>query len=411
MTPPSNSIPLIAVATELGEISARRNAESSSASKQETHGATVDLAQAAFVPRRKRGEVARNRTKGRVLGPYREPNNTFRVIHVTARGTRDSFCFATEEEAARAIEALRVEVAQPDPILQDVLRDYATYMRDDKGNKPNSVDQTLRKLRRFFPDQTLALSELTPDRCADLYLALRVSPKKNGEGKLSVDFHRNALSEARTFLKWCVKKTLIDRNPLEDVEGVGRRKHGKEQLRIDEARKWLAKARELADQEFDGAIAAMMTLLMGMRCSEVISRVVRDIDDNGTLLWIPDSKTEKGKRTLRVPEMLRPYLRVLANGKKPGDLLFGHRDRGWPRHWVQRICGEAEVPEVTAHGQRGLHSTLAVEAGETSRAVADALGHESFATTARSYAQPEAVGNARQARALRVLDGGKAHAA
>jgi Phage integrase family len=192
---------------------------------------------------------------------------------------------------------------------------------------------------------------------------------------------------------------LIDRNPLEDVEGVGRRKHGKEQLRIDEARKWLAKARELADQEFDGAIAAMMTLLMGMRCSEVISRVVRDIDDNGTLLWIPDSKTEKGKRTLRVPEMLRPYLRVLAEGKRSGDLLFGHRDRGWPRHWVQRICGEAAVPQVTAHGQRGLHSTLAVEAGETSRAVADALGHESFTTTARSYAQPEAVGNARQARA------------
>lgn len=226
-----------------------------------------------------------------------------------------------------------------------------------------------------------------------------------------MDFHRNALAEARTFLKWCVKKKWLPQNPLEGVEGVGRRRHGKEQLRIDEARKWLAKATELANQGHDGAVAAMMTLLMGMRCSEVISRIVRDVDDNGTLLWIPDSKTEKGKRTLRVPEMLRPYLRDLAEGKQPGDLLFGLHDRSWPRNWVQRICDEAKVPVVTAHGQRGLHSTLAVEAGETSRAVADALGHESFTTTARSYARPEAVENARQVRALRVLDGGKAHAA
>jgi site-specific recombinase XerD len=218
---------------------------------------------------------------------------------------RDSYCFETEEEARRAIEAFQVEIDRPDPTLQTALRDYETYMRDDKGNKPNSIDQTLRKLRRFFPDLTLMLSELTPDACSDLYQALRVAPKRHG-GVLSVDFHRNALAEARTFLKWCVKKKWIPQNPLEGVEGVGRRKHGKEQLRIDEARKWLAKARELANQGHDGAVAAMMTLLMGMRCSEVISRIVRDVDDNGTLLWIPDSKTEKGKRTLRVPEMLRP---------------------------------------------------------------------------------------------------------
>lgn len=363
--------------------------------------------------------MARNSARARVLGPYHE-SNKYRVVHFTARGVRDSYCFETEEEARRAIQAFQLEIDRPDPTLQTLLQDYKTYMRDEKGNKPNSVDQTLRKLRRFFPDLTITLSELTPEACAALYEALRVSPKRSSSkdsskpspgGVLSVDFHRNALSEARTFLKWCVKKKWISQNPLEDVEGVGRRKHGKEQLRINEARKWLAKAMKLADQGHDGAVAAMMTLLMGMRCIEVVSRIVRDVDDDGTLLWIPDSKTEKGKRTLRIPAPLRPYLRELAEGRPAGELLFGLHDRGWPRHWVQRICEEAEVPRVTAHGQRGLHSTLAVEAGETSRAVADALGHESFTTTARSYARPEAVENARQERTLRVLDGGKARAA
>lgn len=131
--------------------------------------------------------------------------------------------------------------------------------------------------------------------------------------------------------------------------------------------------------------------------------MVRDLDDEGRLLWIPDSKTEKGRRTLVIPESLQGYLRRLAEGKDGQDLLFGARDRDWPRLWVQRICREAGVPVVTAHGQRGLHSTLAVEAGVTARVVADALGHESFATTARSYAKPEAIASAKQRRVFTVL--------
>jgi hypothetical protein len=43
---------------------------------------------------------------------------------------------------------------------------------------------------------------------------------------------------------------------------------------------------------------------------------------------------------------------------------------------------------------RGLHGTLAVDSGITSHAVAAALGHESFKTTAESYAQRDAVAGA-----------------
>jgi hypothetical protein len=35
--------------------------------------------------------------------------------------------------------------------------------------------------------------------------------------------------------------------------------------------------------------------------------VVRDLDDEGRLLWIPETKTEAGKRTLPVPEVLNPH--------------------------------------------------------------------------------------------------------
>ena len=74
---------------------------------------------------------------------------------------------------------------------------------------------------------------------------------------------------------------------------------------------------------------------------------------------------------------------------------------------MQRICKAAGVPKVTAHGMSGLHGTLAVDSGITSHAVASALGHESFKTTAESYAKREAVAGAQQKRALAVLTGGK----
>ena len=180
---------------------------------------------------------------------------------------------------------------------------------------------------------------------------------------------------------------------------------GKPSSAIDEARRWQVKALEFADRGDEGAVAAMMSLVMGMRASEIVSRVVRDLDDEGRLLWIPETKTEAGKRTLPVPEFLQPYLRDIIKGKKPTDLLFGRHWRDWPREWVQRICKVAKVPQVTAHGMRGLHGTLAVERGATTHVVAQALGHESETTSRESYISREAITGADQRRVLGVLAG------
>ena len=53
--------------------------------------------------------------------------------------------------------------------------------------------------------------------------------------------------------------------------------------------------------------ALQRQLRLGLRAGEVVSRVVRDLDDGGWLLWIPCSTTEAGRRTLEVPELLRPH--------------------------------------------------------------------------------------------------------
>ncbi len=93
---------------------------------------------------------------------------------------------------------------------------------------------------------------------------------------------------------------------------------------------------------------------------------------------------------------------------KPSEAkLFGHHWRDWVRKWVNRICQSAGVPKVTAHGMRGLHSTLAVENGVSAHVVAASLGHESSATTMQSYVRPEAAAGARQRRVMTVLKGGR----
>ena len=348
------------------------------------------------------------RSKGeRVLGPY-PIGRQWRVVVVGRGGERDSHFYPSEEKAREVVRAVRREFARNgDKTVAEGLEAYRTYLLEDKGNKPGSVEDTLYRLGAFFPTGEVMLRDLTNKACSGYYDALRTRKTRLGKA-FSVDSHRNILAEAKSFLRWCsAKKKWLARNPLEEVDGVGKRRHGKAQLRVDEARRWVAKAVALADAGEGGAIAAMLALVMGMRSSEIVTRVVRNLDDDGKLLWIPDSKTEAGRRTLQVPVFLQPYLKGLAEGKAPDAKLFGHHWRDWVRKWVNRICNTAGVPKVTAHGMRGLHSTLAVENGVSAHVVAASLGHESTTTTIQSYVKPEAVTGARQRRVMTVLDRGR----
>ena len=317
---------------------------------------------------------------------------------VDAGGKKTSHFYETEKQARQVIRAIARELGKVDTSVTEAIDAYEVYMREEKGNRLSSVKASTYRVRSFFVDSDAMLADLTKEDVAKAYDLLA--------SRVAVDTHRNTLAEVRTFFKWCVtKKSWIERNPLDGIEGRGKRKHGKAQLRIDEARVWLARAEVHASSNEWGALAAMTTLLLGLRASEVVSRVVRDVDDEGGLLWIPDSKTAAGRRTVTIPPALRKHFLRLVHGRGVDELLFGARWRDWPRKWVQRICDEVGVPKVSAHGMRGLHSTLAVASGMTGHAVAAALGHESFTTTTTSYAQAGAVSNAKTQRVLHALSG------
>jgi integrase len=288
-----------------------------------------------------------------------------------------------------------------DRTVGDAVDAYETYQRVDKGNKERSVTTTRVRLTGFFTEPALELAKLTPARVASYY--------KTQVEAVAVDTHRGTLSEARTFLGWCVKREWLHENPLAKVEGVGRRKTGKAQLTIDEARKFTAKALAMASRRKGdlGALAATLPLLTGMRASEITNIRRRDLDDGGTILWVQEGKTEAARRRFVVPEVICPLLLKAVKRLQPNDLLFGKHWRDWPRENVQRICKLAKIPSVTAHGLRGTHATLAEGAGATGELVARALGHEHVSTTHKHYTKAAVVDLATQNRALKVIAGGR----
>jgi integrase len=276
------------------------------AANPSVHELLRDLARAvvdaAEVPRHDRGfpGLSDNRiadepddasTKGkpmrRVHGPYRHYDRWRIKIVDRTTGKVANETFPTEQEARVAMAAFRRRNARESGIgFGEALGLYERYLAE-KGNKPRSIETTIHRLRNLFgPVLKIAVVALTPTGAAKLYDGLTA---KDGS-PIAIDTRRNALNQGKTFLKWCKSKGHTRINALEDVQGVGKRRRGKPQLTIDEARRFLAKAIELAEGGDDGAVAAAMALLMGMRGSEIAERIVRNLDDGGRILWITDAR-------------------------------------------------------------------------------------------------------------------------
>ena len=340
----------------------------------------------------------------RVLGPY-ENGDKFRLV-VCEGGGRKSVVVATRQEAQRVKEQLTGMLGAPPRLT--IGEALAEYLGDkQRRGAVGSTIATLRyKLGQFLPG-ALGLAELTPAHAEQLYRDETARRGRSGR-PIAAATHRGLLRSAKGLFRWAVERGYLDRSPFAGVRPIGRVNVGKVQLRIDEARRLCAVLLERAETEA-GAVAVLLQLLLGLRSSEVLQRKVRDVDDGGRVLWIAAGKTRNARRRLLVPELLQPLLLRLTAGAAPDRSLIcgehgGARGTDFLWHRVHRYCELAGVPRVCPHSLRGLHSTLALEAGATSGAVAAALGHGSFAITARHYADPDTLRNSTVRRVGAVLE-------
>jgi integrase len=349
-----------------------------------------------------------------VFGPYPRElrgRTTWRVITERESGARDLVSFDIEDEATTAADAARraINKVSDERSIADAVAAYlaAAERRVTEGEIRRSTvereEAHLHKMLQVDKHGMLDIRRLSPQLAEQLY------DERTG----AVDTHRNGLAVCKAFGVWCVKRKWLKSNPFAEVKGRGRRKKGKKQLRIEESRTVIDVCAERLGFD-DGAVCTLAYLLLSTRNGEVVLADVRDVDDAGRMFWVPDSKTEAGRRQIEVPAVLQAGLLRLAADRKPDEPLFAHastraRPQDWAREQVWRICKLARVPTVGPHGLRGTHATIANSAGATSELVAATLGHASTGiTTGGAYIDKRQAEAAARRRAWSVLDGGRA---
>jgi len=368
----------------------------------------------------------------RCRGPYRHRDGWYieTIIPEAAGGTgrATSDYFGTEAEALEFKEIKERKLKRLHGVTFDeALTEYREFLVTTGHKKPStedSADETCRRLRLFFEGAiNWRVGRLEEDAAGDLYKEFTKrtyvvgGKKKRREKPYSAAHHRHTLAQAKSFMRWCVRpQKWIASSPLEDVKGIGVVSVGKEQLTGTESIKFY---RLCADRALDGdhaALGLLMCLLMALRNGDVRKRVVRDVDLDGTVLRIgvgssARSKTKKGDRPRRIPSVLQVMIKRAAHGRDALAPLFpaadgGFHTKSWLKAAAKRLCKAAEVPYVTPHGLKGTTGTLATEAGALADAVAEYLSHTSTAT-GRHYVADGAAANAKAARALEVIVGGK----
>lgn len=333
-----------------------------------------------------------------VFGPY-PSGNRWRLL-LRENGQQQAMPFDTKEEAENT--KLKMLSGLDDfqcKTIGEAMQEYLTY-KQELGNKPRSIKTCAEKLK-FLPESDSLIS-IDQKRAEKLY--------REQTEKVSVATHQKNLRDARSFFEYCIRQRYISTNPWKQVRPIGKAKAGKPQLRRDEAKKLSAVLLEHAKKGDHSALALTVQVLFGLRSAEVLGLRKRDLDADGTVLVVEGTKTKNARRSLSIESpIVRELLAKRTEALGPEALIFGRDDREAPLPTdhlfkkLHRFCREAGVPEICPHSLRGLHSSLAIEGGQTSAVVAAALGHGSDAVTLKHYIAPSAVEKARAARVAAAI--------
>lgn len=332
-----------------------------------------------------------------VFGPYRS-GKRWRLL-LRQGSAQQALPFDTQEEADSAkVQLLKTLEDASCRTIADATAEYLDFKRES-GCKERTLQACMGKLA-FLP-QSAALASVTPEKAEQLY--------RRQTESMSAATHHKSLRHAKALFEFCVKRRYLAGNPFKDIRPIGKANAGKPQLRRDEAKRLIDVLLRHADAGDRSALALLVQLLMGLRSGEVLGLRKRDIDADGTILIVAGTKTKNAHRLLAIAPVLRDLLGRRVAALAPAALIFADEGRDAPLptdHLFKKLhkfCALAGVPAVCPHSLRGLHSSLAVEAGATSAVVAAALGHGSDAVTLKHYIAPSALDAARASRVAAAL--------
>lgn len=268
---------------------------------------------------------------------------------------------------------------------RDLVREYISYMKVEKGLSANSLqayERDLAKLRAWAEKNGLEIVKMSR-------LDLREWMIDLGHSNLSVNSKRRLISVLRGFYKFLMIDGHIKENPAEllDVPQKGiYLPRFLNQAEIDEL--FLIPDTSTETGLRDRAILELM-YSSGLRVSEVASTQTKDIDLDAGIL----TTTGKGGKTRRVPvgssavEWLKTYLatRQQKGETEISNLFVTSQGKPITRQaifaFIKKYAEMAGLDDVSPHTLRHSFATHLVQNRADIRSVQQMLGHADISTT------------------------------
>lgn len=170
-----------------------------------------------------------------------------------------------------------------------------------------------------------------------------------------------------------VRADYIERNPVDNVDGVKHVYSNGRTLELNEEAEFLQVA---ANNKL--AHLFRFYLLTGARPSEPFTITWHDVTD--TIIHINGTKTEGSDRTLPISDELRKLLSELP---RTGDRLFPYK-YSYVRFYFEKLRRQLSF-DMTLKDLRHTFGTRCLEAGVSMKTVQKWLGHSNYETTANIY--------------------------
>ena len=287
-----------------------------------------------------------------------------------------------------------------------IIRDYLLYMQTVKGKSPKTVDEYFSDIRTFFRfiKQSRGLvpptEEFTNIKVDDVDLELiktiTLQDAYEFMNYLLRDRDNNASTRSRkssslkSFFNYLtVKKHLLDKDPIKELETPKRKKSLPKYLTLEQSIE-LLNAVDGKHKERDYCIITLF-LNCGMRLSELVGLNVTDIRPDGTVRILGKGNKERIiYLNSACVDAITAYLKVRPmEGVKDRNALFisAHLKRMSPKtvqalvyKYLEKIGLDAQG--YSCHKLRHTAATLMYQHGNVDiRILKEILGHENLGTT------------------------------
>ena len=287
-----------------------------------------------------------------------------------------------------------------------IIRDYLLYMQTVKGKSPKTVDEYFSDIRTFFRfikqsrglvPPTEEFSKIKVDDVdLDLIKSITLQDAYEFMNYLMRDRDNNASTRSRkssslkSFFNYLtVKKHLLDKDPIKELETPKRKKSLPKYLTLEQSIE-LLNAVDGKHKERDYCIITLF-LNCGMRLSELVGLNVTDIRPDGTVRILGKGNKERIiYLNSACVDAITAYLKVRPmEGVKDRNALFisAHLKRMSPKtvqalvyKYLEKIGLDAQG--YSCHKLRHTAATLMYQHGNVDiRILKEILGHENLGTT------------------------------